>query len=198
MNVNPTNIVIALMFVATFSVIYFLHTSKQTRTTDVAFHQNPPSSIEVESANTNTSSKEATEESSQTVDVASSQTKPSTSDAEKRFYDGIKHFELCLELGTTMRGFSGPRDRMNIFKSYGYSPSLADTFEGLLQKQWRQMDLYDDPNRWRSRYNCYQQSVNCQQFMEGFDDNRFSEAYDEAIDKIDECLSVDTDKKFGY
>lgn len=168
LNVNLTNLVIALMITATIGVIYFLHVSKQTQTIESS--QTIPNKAISPTTTPPFNSQghtilEKNEPASQEIEQSAAVLKEMTQQ--------VNRIDICLELNSTMRGFSGPNDRMKIFKEYGYAPSVAVTYDAVMGSAWRALDKLkemEDAGIGRGTSDCFVlNSLQCEEFMEGVD-----------------------------
>ena len=73
---------------------------------------------------------------------------------EKRAKDAIN---ACAEIGQTTRGFSGPSQRMQILKSYGWEPSQAAGLEAIFNVRFE----FAEPTKNICEYGGFETKCDC-------------------------------------
>jgi len=87
--------------------------------------------------------------------------------------------DICAELGTTMVGFSGPNERLKIFKNYGYDTDDYQTYEWLIQTARKTSNAFPSDSNARA---CLERVVVCENMIRALE--KGPPAPDQEVEKI--------------
>ena len=108
--------------------------------------------------------------------------------------------QACAEIANTTVGFTGPRDRMTILKSYNGTPVEAQSFETVFMQTRKILDMtVDDPDAPTSRYGiidceCIQRALmpvdSCEEVYAGLAAGEEAEASSLFLGKVQSALAA--------
>ena len=70
--------------------------------------------------------------------------------------------DICAELGTTMVGFSGPNERLKIFKNYGFDTGDYQSYELVIQSVRKASNSFPSDSSARA---CLERVVVCENMI---------------------------------